>query len=101
MYDLVKRYKELLNNSKIAQIELSSIIKVDIKTLRNFVNRGTTRIETLKKIADYFNVPIEYFFVKESQQKNVVFYHMFEKMNENQKQHIIDMMESINKNGIS
>lgn len=57
--------RELRKDKNIDQKELAKILNVAVGTISNYENEEhEPNLETLNKISDYFNVPIDYLFGK-------------------------------------
>ncbi len=64
---IVNSIRELLKKKGLTQKDLSKGISVSKTTINNWINeRSKIDAVTLKLIANYFNVPIGYFFEEES-----------------------------------
>ncbi|MCI7428538.1 MAG: helix-turn-helix transcriptional regulator [Methanobrevibacter sp.] len=64
--DFAVRLKKLRKDAGITQEELAKVLNVGRTTISEY-ERGVIepKIKTLRDIAFYFNVPIEYFFIRE------------------------------------
>ena len=59
---MYKKYADLRDNAGVTDYEVSKNTGVPTSTLTNWkYGRYTPKLEKIKKIADYFGKPIEYF----------------------------------------
>lgn len=63
------RLKELRKNKKISQTELAKAIDTNQKNISNYENSDNQTIELLIKLADYFDVSIDYLVERRHQNK--------------------------------
>lgn len=65
MFDIGKQIRKLRKTRNMKQYEIGELVGVSTQTVSSWeVNRTEPSIYYLWKMADYFNVPLEYF-VKE------------------------------------
>ena len=65
MFDIGKQIRKLRKTRNMKQYEIGELLGVSTQTVSSWeVNRTEPNIYYLWKMADYFNVPLEYF-VKE------------------------------------
>ncbi|MDD6209304.1 MAG: helix-turn-helix transcriptional regulator [Bacteroidales bacterium] len=69
----IEKVKDLLHSCKLTQANLASEIGILRQNLNKILNTGSCSVESLEKIADYFKLPIDYFFERNVQ----VRYHDF------------------------
>lgn len=71
---MYKKYAELRDNAGVTDYEVGKQTGIATSTLSNWkAGRYTPKIDKLKKIADFFGKPIEYFIEDEKQEKeNIV-----------------------------
>ncbi len=63
---MYKRYSEARDRAGVTDYEVAKQTGVSTSTLTNWkYGRYTPKADKLKKIADYFNLPIEYFLEQE------------------------------------
>jgi len=68
---LYKKFEKLLKEKKVTAYRVAKEINITASTFTDWKNgRSTPKIEKLKKIANYFKVPIEYFLVEGNEQDN-------------------------------
>ena len=63
------RLKELRKNKKISQTELAKAIDTNQKNISNYENSDNQTIELLIKLADYFDVSLDYLVERRHQNK--------------------------------
>lgn len=65
---MFNKIEELLKSHNMTLNKLSKTVGLPYMTLKNWKIRGSSpRLENVKKIADYFGVPVEYFFEDDSE----------------------------------
>lgn len=65
---MFNKIEELLKSHNMTLNKLSKTVGLPYMTLKNWKLRGSSpRLENVKKIADYFGVPVEYFFEDDSE----------------------------------
>ena len=65
---MFNKIEELLKSHNMTLNKLSKTVGLPYMTLKNWKLRGSSpRLENVKKIADYFEVPVEYFFEDDSE----------------------------------
>jgi len=62
MYNLENKIKVLLTKNKKKKKKLAVSIKISARTIHNIFSTNESNTKILKNIADYYNVPISYFF---------------------------------------
>lgn len=72
----IRKIKELCFKRKITLKQLSEKVGISQTALTMSMHRNSTTIETFKKLADFFDVPMEYFFdgVNEDIYDSLTFY---------------------------
>jgi len=58
----ISRVRKLIDNKKITVREFAEKIGVSEPGIHNMFRTNDMKVSTLQKIADYFDVPITYFF---------------------------------------
>lgn len=65
---MFNKIEELLKSHNMTLNKLSKAVGIPYMTLKSWKLRGSSpRLENVKKIADYFEVPVEYFFEDDSE----------------------------------
>lgn len=65
---MFNKIEELLKSHNMTLNKLSKAVGIPYMTLKSWKLRGSSpRLENVKKIADYFEVPVEYFFKDDSE----------------------------------
>lgn len=65
---MFNKIEELLKSHNMTLNKLSKAVGIPYMTLKSWKLRGSSpRLENVKKIADYFGVPVEYFFEDDSE----------------------------------
>lgn len=69
---MYKKYAELRDNAGVTDYEVGKRTGIATSTLSNWkAGRYTPKIDKLKKIADFFGKPIEYFIEDGKQEREV------------------------------
>ena len=65
------KIRELLKLKRVSQKELSQAISISQTGLQGILKNNSTSVKTLNNIANYFNVPIEYFLNEIDNKNNI------------------------------
>jgi len=69
---IISKLKELRKANKVTEKQLATACGMTVNGLRSIISRNDIKLSTLTKIAEYFNVPITYFFDENMQVTNNV-----------------------------
>ena len=69
---IISKLKELRAANKVTEKQLAVACGMTVNGLRSIISRNDIKLSTLTKIAEYFNVPITYFFDENSPVTNNV-----------------------------
>lgn len=58
----IEKVKDLLRSNKLTQANLADEVGILRQNLNKILNTGSCSVDNLEKIADYFQLPIDYFF---------------------------------------
>lgn len=61
MSDLSAKLKILIEEKKITKVELAAGVGLTSQTIANILNGSDAKFSSIERIANYFNVPINYF----------------------------------------
>lgn len=57
-----QRLKQLIKENYSTQEEFAYDYGAEIRTVSRYVNQGINKIDVVQELAEFFNVPFEYFF---------------------------------------